>query len=715
TTEHQGKITLEAGKKYDIRLEYFENTGNATAQLMWSSPTQVKEIVPQSQLFSQSGNNSGELPSPGGSEVPPPPTGGGVVNPTPIDYNEKPSVVVPGSQSTLNTAGLPLLGIKVSDPDAGNSNITVTIKATDGTLNVKGGVNGGVPLSGILNNGTATVVLVGTLLQINTTLANAAGVVYQPKQAFEGRDQITVSVNDNGNTGVGGALTDVQTFSVVVGAAGTSFPNANSPLGNNLTSINYYSREFPFVDIFKMNSGFTPQRIEGGKWTTSALKLRPDGYPASLEPGQLGEAIVLTTGDFAPDGKYTVFYEGEGEIRVKSSGKEFLSTKSSQPGRMEVDFTNGGMWFQILKTNPNNPIRNVRIVMPGAENTYQKDPFNPVFLDRLSKFKVIRYMDWGETNHSNIKEWSDRTTLNSLSQGTKKGVALEHMIDLSNRLKADPWLTIPHQASDDFVRKYATMVRDRLDPNLKVYVEYSNEVWNTIFAQHTYAKDKGLQLKLSNDPFQAAMRYYSQRSVEVFKIFEEVFGGTDRLERVLAAQSASTWTQEQVLTWKDAYKNTDNLSTAPYFQGDLNDVNKVDRTLNLTVKQAIDILLEDVRTRKAQQISNSSKLAQQYGVDLVAYEGGQHLVSAYFPQAKQDAVTNFFTEVNRSPLMKDVYTEYLNTWKSNGGGLFVNFSSVTAPSKWGWWGALEYQDQDISTAPKFQALMEFIDKNPTNQ
>lgn len=52
-TERSGSITLAAGQKYDLRLEYYENGGLAVSTLAWSSPTQTKEIIPQSQLFSQ--------------------------------------------------------------------------------------------------------------------------------------------------------------------------------------------------------------------------------------------------------------------------------------------------------------------------------------------------------------------------------------------------------------------------------------------------------------------------------------------------------------------------------------------------------------------------------------------------------------------------------------------------------------------------------------
>lgn len=49
-TEDRGTINLVAGQKYDLQMEYRESGGDAVAKLLWSSPSQQKEIVPQSQL-----------------------------------------------------------------------------------------------------------------------------------------------------------------------------------------------------------------------------------------------------------------------------------------------------------------------------------------------------------------------------------------------------------------------------------------------------------------------------------------------------------------------------------------------------------------------------------------------------------------------------------------------------------------------------------------
>ena len=50
-TENSGTITLTAGQQYDIKLEYYDHTRDAIAKLLWSSPSQTKEPIPQSQLF----------------------------------------------------------------------------------------------------------------------------------------------------------------------------------------------------------------------------------------------------------------------------------------------------------------------------------------------------------------------------------------------------------------------------------------------------------------------------------------------------------------------------------------------------------------------------------------------------------------------------------------------------------------------------------------
>jgi hypothetical protein len=51
--EWSGSITLTAGQKYSIQMDYYDNTGHALAKLSWSSSSTPKAIIPQTQLYPQ--------------------------------------------------------------------------------------------------------------------------------------------------------------------------------------------------------------------------------------------------------------------------------------------------------------------------------------------------------------------------------------------------------------------------------------------------------------------------------------------------------------------------------------------------------------------------------------------------------------------------------------------------------------------------------------
>lgn len=51
TVSHQGQIALTAGTPYQIRMDFYENGGNASVRLEWSSPSQPRQIVPQGRLY----------------------------------------------------------------------------------------------------------------------------------------------------------------------------------------------------------------------------------------------------------------------------------------------------------------------------------------------------------------------------------------------------------------------------------------------------------------------------------------------------------------------------------------------------------------------------------------------------------------------------------------------------------------------------------------
>jgi hypothetical protein len=112
-----------------------------------------------------------------------------------------------------------------------------------------------------------------------------------------------------------------------------------------------------------------------------------------------------------------------------------------------------------------------------------------------------------------------------------------------------------------------------------------------------------------------------------------------------------------------------------------------------------------------QWIRNQAEVASEYGVDLIAYEGGQHLAAR--PGVwDNSAINQLFDYANRDKRMGRHYHSLLAAWRNCGGRLFVHFNNCRRYDKFGRVGALEYLEQRRSDAPKFDAIQTFITENP---
>ena len=440
-----------------------------------------------------------------------------------------------------------------------------------------------------------------------------------------------------------------------------------------------------------------------------ALKLRADGYPASLPEGAWAEsALISFEGKHPwPVGDYTVLYKGQGDL---SFGKAESSRKVIAPGCFvaRLNRNEGNLHLIILKTNPADPIRDIQVVLPGLEKNLASNPWNPSFLARWRGVACLRFMDFMATNNSSIENWEDRPKPGDFTYAGR-GVPVEFLVDLSNRLRVDPWFCMPHMATDDYIGRFAEYVRDHLDPGLKVHIEYSNEVWNRGFQQNAYAAREGLALGLANVLSEAAWPYTAKRSLEMFAFFENVFGGRDRLVRILPMQAGNLYMAGKILEFEEAWKQADAIAIAPYVG--LNVAGTPDKYTSLLAdkvatwdagrilarlrNEALPATLANVRYFK--------KLAWERKLDLIAYEGGQHLVGIRGAE-NNTALTELFFAANADPAMGGIYDALFKGWTDEGGSLFCHFSSVARWTKWGSWGALQYYDDDPARSPKFMAL-----------
>ncbi len=130
---------------------------------------------------------------------------------TPV--NDAPVNVKPGAQTTLEDTSLTFStgggnAISVSDVDAGSGNLQVDLGVSHGLLTLSG--TAGLTVTG---NGTAAVELTGTVADIDAALN---GLVFAPAANFNGAgaDTLTITTNDLGNTGTGGAQSDTDTVTI---------------------------------------------------------------------------------------------------------------------------------------------------------------------------------------------------------------------------------------------------------------------------------------------------------------------------------------------------------------------------------------------------------------------------------------------------------------------------------------------------------------------
>jgi len=492
---------------------------------------------------------------------------------------------------------------------------------------------------------------------------------------------------------------------------GAEAPASHSRLGMNLSGIVDWNTEHPFVDVFRLSREWISQK-KGEPWGKGpALEVDQHGWIKKLDPDCLAETPILT-GGHAPVGEYVCLYDGEGEVDFGANAK--VVSRASGRIVVNIDGRREGTFLSIRATQPENPVRNIRVLIPGAEKTYKTEPFSTAFMNRWRGFGTLRFMDWMDTNGSKQREWADRPKVDD-STWSVKGVPVEVMVDLCNQLKAEPWFCMPHLASDDYVRQIASLVKRNLDPSLKVHVEYSNEVWNGMFEQHRYAEAQAKKLGLGpkERPWEGAAMFYGRRSVEMFRIWEEVFGNHERLVRVIAWQAAggSYWTDNMLLAQEDTAKHCDALAIAPYISfmpSPDNQSLKSDEVAKWSMAQLMDRVETNALPECIGWMRTQKAVADKYGLKLLCYEAGQHLVGVGGGENKED-LTKLLIAANLNPRMGIIYTKYLNAWRDLGGDLICIFSSVSASSKWGSWGLLEGAEQ--TSSPKFDAVIQWNQKN----
>ncbi len=163
-----------------------------------------------------------------------------------VPLNKAPVNIIPGVQSIQEDATLMFSAannnwIAISDADAGNNPVSVTLRTNNGSLmlNSIAGLNFSTG-NGIDNS---IMTFTGTINDINTALN---GLRFSPTGHFNGTAKIELTTNDQGYSNAGGALSDTDTININIIPVNDN-PVINFPGGT--AAIPTYTENSPAVVI----------------------------------------------------------------------------------------------------------------------------------------------------------------------------------------------------------------------------------------------------------------------------------------------------------------------------------------------------------------------------------------------------------------------------------------------------------------------------------
>lgn len=525
-------------------------------------------------------------------------------------------------------------------------------------------------------------------------------------------------------------------------------------LGINTAEVVGWSTELPFLDVARSATEWVGHTGDGwGGMTEAELfasgALDENGWVVAFPRGlrkistfvlqELPAEMTSTAGTWHVTWEGSAYLGFQGAVRNVRYG-ENSATFDYIPGQ-------GGVMIEFNR----GTLSNLSVVHERNLDRFANgELFNPDWLARVGDMEILRFLDWMRTNNSTVEHWDQRAQVSDYSWA-RRGVPLEIMIRLANETGAEPWFTLPHLADDDYVRNFAQMVHDQLDPSLRGWFEFSNEVWNWSFAQADWA-EQSARARWNRE--WAWVQFGAVRAAEVMRQIDTIYAGDEaRRVRVLGLFTGWIGLEQDMLNAPDymaedsanrpPHEFFDVLAVTGYFSGEMHTEEKsplihewIDAShaaaeeagrgqglsgadLDAYVQahrfdQAIEVAAQDlidgsvsgkpdnsVRDLIDRTLTYHAGVAEQFGLGLVMYEGGTHVVLSPSEHGDEEMAA-FFEALNYSDAMGRVYEVLLEGWQSLTPAPFVAYMDVGRPSIWGGWGHLRHLDDDTA---RWRALM----------
>ena len=317
-------------------------------------------------------------------------------------------------------------------------------------------------------------------------------------------------------------------------------------------NIGFPERGGTFADVAMENhrwhdagtgSEFTASGLDERGWPEADCRFIVDYRPVAEWTGSIDDPDEYR---IDAGGTYLCSFTGQASVEAVSGGtvrnKIYSPADNTTAFDFDVPHASGSNYGLIIleftgtKRTPSSTagsgLTNFRMLRPDYTRNMEQ-VFTDDFLSALTSadFSVIRFMNFTGTNdgepvYPEVTEWAQRKLVTDASQksipaiGKLDGAAWEYVFELANLLEKDVWINVPVSATDDYVTRLAAMLKDSLNPGIVIYVESSNEVWNTApgFNQSSYNRAQAEALGIGEH------ENHARRTVELAQLFASVFG-----------------------------------------------------------------------------------------------------------------------------------------------------------------------------------------------
>ena len=196
--------------------------------------------------------------------------------------------------------------------------------------------------------------------------------------------------------------------------------------------------------------------------------------------------------------------KGAGYDAATNTTTATVKLTANNSGILYLSFTNSQ---RTAGSATDTGVTNVSLMRPtsvGASSYYAPGTvFTTAADDAMAPFTVERWVN--ANNDVTQVNWSDRTLPSYFKPAISTSEVWEDLVMFSNETGKDLYITVPMNASSQYVTDLANLIKygsdgvnpytsyqanpvyPGLNPNLRVYIEWSNETWNPGFAQNAAA------------------------------------------------------------------------------------------------------------------------------------------------------------------------------------------------------------------------------------